>query len=59
MTPPTLAANAARPRLLVLGATGGTGRLIVSQALARGYEVRALVRSSGKAGGLEGAEVTW
>jgi uncharacterized protein YbjT (DUF2867 family) len=26
------------PKLLVLGATGGTGRGVVSQALARGYE---------------------
>ncbi|WP_411880845.1 NAD(P)-dependent oxidoreductase [Polaromonas sp. YR568] len=47
----------ARPKILVLGATGGTGRLIVAQALARGFEVRALVRSPAKAGGLEGAEI--
>lgn len=47
----------ARPRLLVLGATGGTGRLIVAQALARGFQVRALVRSPAKASGLEGAEL--
>ncbi len=46
-----------RPRLMVLGATGGTGRLIVAQALARGFEVRALVRSPAKASGLEGAEI--
>lgn len=57
MTNLTQAANAARPRLLVLGATGGTGRLIVAQALARGYEVRALVRSPAKAGGLQSAEL--
>jgi uncharacterized protein YbjT (DUF2867 family) len=57
MTNPTQAENAPHPRLLVLGATGGTGRLIVAQALARGYEVRALVRSPAKAGGLQGAEV--
>jgi uncharacterized protein YbjT (DUF2867 family) len=37
-----------RPRILVLGATGGTGRLIVSQALARGHDVAALVRSPDK-----------
>jgi len=47
----------ARPKILVLGATGGTGRLIVAQALARGFEVRALVRSPAKAIGLEGAEL--
>ena len=34
-------------KILVLGATGGTGRLVVSQALARGYDVAALVRSPG------------
>lgn len=34
-----------RPKILVLGATGGTGRLIVAQSLARGYDVTALVRS--------------
>ena len=47
----------ARPKLLVLGATGATGRLIVKDALARGFEVRTLVRSREKAGGLEGAEI--
>ena len=31
-------------KMLVLGATGGTGREIVSQALQQGYEVTALVR---------------
>ncbi|WP_045744978.1 NAD(P)H-binding protein [Actinoplanes rectilineatus] len=30
--------------IVVLGATGGTGRHLVDQALARGFEVRALVR---------------
>jgi len=35
----------ARPgRVLIVGATGGTGRQLVAQALARGYEVTALVR---------------
>jgi putative NADH-flavin reductase len=44
-------------KLLVLGATGGTGRLIVSQAPTRGHEVTALVRSPEKAGDLKGATV--
>lgn len=44
-------------RILVLGATGGTGRLIVAEALRRGLAVRALVRSAAKARGLEGAEI--
>jgi putative NADH-flavin reductase len=44
-------------KLLVLGATGGTGRLIVSRALTRGHEVTALVRSPEKAGDLKGATV--
>lgn len=47
----------ARSRLLVLGATGGTGRLIVKQALARGFAVRALVRSAEKGTDLAGAEL--
>ncbi len=34
--------------LLVLGATGRTGRLVVEQALAAGHTVTALVRSPGK-----------
>ncbi len=34
--------------LTVLGATGGTGRHIVEQALAAGHEVTALVRDPGK-----------
>ena len=37
-----------RSKILVLGATGGTGRLVVSQALARGHEVTVLVRSPEK-----------
>jgi uncharacterized protein YbjT (DUF2867 family) len=45
-------------KLLVLGATGGTGRSIVQQALSRGYDVRALVRSPEKATGLEGAQIS-
>jgi uncharacterized protein YbjT (DUF2867 family) len=45
------------PKLLVLGATGGTGRSVVSQALARGYDVTVLVRSAEKAGDLKGAQL--
>jgi uncharacterized protein YbjT (DUF2867 family) len=45
------------PKMLVLGATGGTSRLIVSQALARGYDATALVRSSGKGGDLKDAKL--
>ncbi len=41
-------------KLLILGATGGTGRRIVEQALARGHQVTALVRSPQKAADLKG-----
>ncbi|SCX26793.1 NAD(P)-dependent oxidoreductase [Agrobacterium rosae] len=44
-------------KILVLGATGATGRLIVSTAIAKGYEVAALVRSKAKAADLVGAEL--
>jgi nucleoside-diphosphate-sugar epimerase len=47
--------NTARRNILVLGATGGTGRHIVAQALAQGHAVTALVRSPDKAGDLAGA----
>jgi putative NADH-flavin reductase len=43
-------------KVLVLGATGATGRLIVSQALARGHEVTALVRSPDRGSALGGAK---
>jgi uncharacterized protein YbjT (DUF2867 family) len=46
-----------QPKILVLGATGGTGRLIVSQAIARKYDVTVLTRSVEKASGLEGAKL--
>lgn len=53
LAPAALAAPAAKPAtaqtLLVVGATGGTGREVVSQALARGMKVRALVRDEAKA----------
>jgi uncharacterized protein YbjT (DUF2867 family) len=44
-------------KILVLGATGATGRLIVSKALAAGHDVVALVRSNAKATDLAGAEL--
>lgn len=47
----------AQPRILVLGATGGTGRLIIKQALSGGYDVAALVRSPERAGDLQGVEL--
>ena len=36
-------------KILVLGATGGTGRLIVRDALVKGHSVVALVRSKASA----------
>lgn len=45
------------PKLLVLGATGAAGRLIVSQAAARGHDVTVLVRSAEKAGDLKEAKL--
>jgi putative NADH-flavin reductase/uncharacterized membrane protein YphA (DoxX/SURF4 family) len=45
--------TAARPlRLLVLGATGGTGKAVVEQAIRRGHQVTALVRSPEKLTGV-------
>jgi putative NADH-flavin reductase len=37
-------------RLFILGATGGTGRQLIDQALARGHQVTAFVRSPEKLG---------
>lgn len=45
------------PKILILGATGPTGRHIVRQAVARGYDVTALVRSPEKAAALIGARI--
>ena len=44
-------------KILVLGATGGTGRSVVMQALAHGHDVTALVRSLEKASSLKGAKL--
>ena len=44
-------------RILVLGATGGTGRLIVRQAIERGHDVVALVRSPERAHDMKGARL--
>ena len=44
-------------KILVLGATGGTGRLIVDQAIVQGYKVTALVRSAEKGRDLRGARL--
>jgi uncharacterized protein YbjT (DUF2867 family) len=44
-------------KVVVLGATGATGRLIVGKAVAKGHEVVALVRSREKAADLAGAEL--
>ncbi|PBC23013.1 MULTISPECIES: SDR family oxidoreductase [unclassified Mesorhizobium] len=44
-------------KILVLGATGATGRLIVAKAIAEGHNVVALVRSKAKAKDLTGAEL--
>ncbi|MDL5365891.1 SDR family oxidoreductase [Xanthomonas sp. NCPPB 2654] len=49
--------TADQPKILVLGATGGTGRHIVRQAIARGYDVAALVRSADAALHLTGAQL--
>lgn len=49
--------NAAAPKILVLGATGPTGRHIVTQATERGYDVTALVRSPEKAADLQGVRI--
>lgn len=37
-------------KLLIVGASGGTGRELVAQALARGHHVTALVRTPGRLG---------
>ena len=48
---PSAGAEHPRPdRLLIVGATGGTGRQLVAQALERGHAVTALVRDPSKLG---------
>ncbi len=47
-TPSGGAARHHPARVLIVGATGGTGRLLVAQALERGYAVTALVRNSSR-----------
>lgn len=44
-TPAPGKARRSPTRILIVGATGGTGRQLVAQALERGYEVTALVRN--------------
>jgi uncharacterized protein YbjT (DUF2867 family) len=44
-------------KVLVLGATGRTGRLIVRDSLAKGHSVVALVRSKARALDLLGADM--
>ena len=47
----------AAPKILILGAAGPTGRHIVSQALARGYDITILVRSPEKTADMKGAKI--
>jgi putative NADH-flavin reductase len=56
-TPVTDTHFSAAPKILVLGATGPTGRHIVSQAVSRGYHVTLLVRSPEKAADMEGGKI--
>lgn len=51
------ATRAVAPKILVLGATGPTGRHIIAQAVKRGYDVTALVRSPEKAADLKGVKL--
>jgi NAD(P)-dependent dehydrogenase (short-subunit alcohol dehydrogenase family) len=40
--------GSSRMRILIFGATGGTGRELVTQALEQGHEVTAFIRSPAK-----------
>jgi uncharacterized protein YbjT (DUF2867 family) len=44
-------------KVLVLGVTGGTGRLIVRDAVAKDHSVVALARSKARASDLAGADL--
>ena len=44
-------------KIVILGATGGTGRLIVRDALEKGHSVVALVRSKARDSDLSGADI--
>ncbi|MFB2553613.1 NAD(P)-dependent oxidoreductase [Ensifer soli] len=57
LTSPTEINPTNLPKILILGATGPTARQIVRQAVARGYDVTALVRSPEKAADLVGARI--
>ncbi|MXW19176.1 MAG: NAD(P)H-binding protein, partial [Gammaproteobacteria bacterium] len=46
-----------KPLVLVAGATGGTGSLVVAELIEQGYPVRAFVRSTAKAVERLGADV--
>jgi putative NADH-flavin reductase len=49
--------SAPLPKIVILGATGPTGRHIVAQAVSRGHDVTVLVRSPEKAADLKGAKL--
>lgn len=55
----TSLATARAETVLVIGATGGTGREVVRQAEARGYSVRAFVRDEAKARASLGEKVQY
>lgn len=57
MTKAAETALEAVPKILILGATGPTGRHIVSQAVSRGYDVTVLVRAPEKATDMKGAKI--
>ena len=46
-----------KPLVLVVGATGGTGSLVVAELMNQGYPVRAFVRDTAKAVDRLGADV--